>query len=115
MTRSIDKTGKPRAAPRYFGFALALISAAVLSAAAPASARSICAPHAKMVELLNEQFSEQPTAIGIAGNGQLLEVFTAGDGSTWTIVMTSPKGVSCVVSEGRNWDTRQRVAMGPLA
>ena len=113
MTRSIEKTGKPRAAPRYFGYALALISAAVLSAAAPASARSICAPHDQMVELLNRQFSEQPAAIGISGNGQLLEVFTAGDGSTWTIVMTTPQGVSCVVSDGLNWDARQRVAMGP--
>ncbi len=113
MTRSIEKTGKPRAAPRHFCYGAALISAAVLSAAAPASARSICAPHDQMVELLNKQFSEQPAAIGIAGNGQLLEVFTAGDGSTWTIVMTTPQGVSCVVSDGLNWDTRQRVALGP--
>ena len=113
MTRTIETTGKPRAAPRHFGYAVALISAAVLCAAAPASARSICAPHDKMVEMLDKQFSEQPTAIGIAGNGQLLEVFTAPDGSTWTIVMTTPQGVSCVVSDGRNWDTRQRVAMGP--
>lgn len=114
MTKAIEKTGEPRAAPRRFGYAVALISAAVFSAAAPAAANSICAPHDQMVEMLNERFSEQPTAIGIAGNGQLLEVFTAGDGSTWTIVMTTPKGVSCVVSDGLNWDARQRVAMGPL-
>ena len=113
--KNILNTGKPRSAPRHIGIAMALTSAVVLGAVAPASARSICAPHDDLAKLLNKQFSEQPVAIGIAGNGQLLEIFTATDGATWTIVMTSPKGVSCVVSDGRAWDMRQRVALGPQA
>lgn len=95
-----------------FGASL-LALAITLGAAGEASAQPICAPHADMAQHLDKRFSERPTAIGIASNGRLLEVYTSGDGATWTIVMTTPDGHSCVVADGQSWDSRQQIALGP--
>jgi len=81
--------------------------------AGEASAQPICAPHADMAQHLDKRYSELPTAIGIASNGRLIEVFTSADGATWTIVMTTPDGQSCVVADGQSWDSRQQIALGP--
>ncbi len=59
--------------------------------------------------------SESQVAIGIANNGRLVEVFSAGDGSTWTIVMTTPQGKSCVVASGEDWYLREKATRGPEA
>ncbi len=57
----------------------------------PASAQSMCMTHVEIMKQLDARFSETQVAIGLASNGQLLEVFSTGDGSTWTIVMTKPR------------------------
>ena len=40
-------------------------------------------------------------ALGLASNGGLLEVLTSGNGGTWTIILTMPNGVSCLVAAGK--------------
>ncbi len=64
---------------------------------------------------LDSRFSESQVAIGLATNGQLLEVFSTGDGSTWTIVITKPDGMSCVLTTGEGWDGREKTALGQPA
>ena len=51
-------------------------------------------------------------AIGVA-DGALVELLTAKDGITWTIILTSPKGVSCLVASGDGWRPLLPVADGP--
>ena len=41
---------------------------------------------------------------GLASNGKLVEVFSSDDGSTWTIVLTAPGGVSCIIAAGKYWE-----------
>ena len=90
--------------PRFAaGAALAL--AVLCTAALPAAARNVCMKRAELAGVL-EKHKETPAAIGLASNGSLIEVFTAEDGATWSIVMTSPEGVACVVAVGEDWDQR---------
>ncbi len=49
-------------------------------------------------------------AIGLTGNGSVIELFTTGDGSTWTIVITSPDGLSRVVAAGESWMSTRALA-----
>jgi hypothetical protein len=40
---------------------------------------------------------------GIAASGNILEVFAAPDGGSWTIIVTRPDGMSSVIAEGEGW------------
>ncbi len=107
-------TGKTPKAVRYgiFGtiaFALVLL----LDAGHAARAQDPCAPHAEMKDHLKQQYTEVRIAIAFSGNGQLVEVFSTGDGATWTIVVTTPNGLSCILIAGETWEGRRKVAQGP--
>ncbi len=81
--------------------------------AQPASAQSPgqqCAKREAVVSSLKDRYSEAPVALGLNNHGALVEVLTAEEGETWTILVSMPNGVSCVVAAGENWTTRERVA-----
>jgi hypothetical protein len=97
------------------------VLAGVLSLAGPSLAQApprgaavtpSCHSHTDLTEMLDQKFAEQPTAIGLQSNGQLVEVFVANDGTSWTIVVTRPDGWSCIVAVGEHWELRPT---GPLA
>ena len=57
----------------------------------------------KLVEALDGKYSEKPVAAGLDNAGKLLEIFASGDGATWTMIMTTPGGPSCIVAAGEKW------------
>ncbi len=86
-----------------FAFALSLHTAATVKA------QPVCMPHDEFRVELNRNFSESPVAIAIASNGALIELYTKRDRSSWTLVMTRPAGISCVLGAGEEWsDLRRR-------
>ncbi len=86
--------------------ALALISA-------PATAQMVCSDRDKFLELLGDQHAEAPVAMGLASNGTVLEVL-ASTKRTWTIILTKPNGLSCVVAAGEAWEwIEQQLAFDP--
>ncbi len=101
--------------------ALQIVSAAVFVFAlligfqAPASAQAACAPHAEVTKQLANGHSENPVGIGLANNGAVVEVFSSSDGSSWTIIMTMPNGMSCLVTAGEYWESLPEVRQGPQA
>ena len=103
MTRTTQtKTGKPiRAIARIV--VAGLIGAASLLPIASASAQSQWLDRAEVVEKLGAEYGEQPTAMGLASNGGVIELFTAPDGATWTLVLTMPNGSSRLVAAGEGW------------
>ena len=54
--------------------------------------------------------AEEPVAIGLASNGDVLEVIAAPDGATWSIILTSPGGLTCMLAVGDNWTPINRKA-----
>lgn len=97
-------------------YALAAALAAIAgSHATTASAQQmVCGERQHLVSHLGRAYSEQPANFGVAATGNLIEVLTS-DGGTWTILVTDPKGVTCVVAAGENWETLPRIALGPGA
>lgn len=86
--------------------AAALAGALVIaSVALPARAQTqpTCIKRADLLRQLASKFSEKPIAAGIADNGMLLEVYASLKGETWTVAMTLPNGVTCLVASGQEW------------
>ena len=57
---------------------------------------------AKLIEKLKKGYLEEPVSIGLAANGSVIEVFASNSGS-FSIVITRPGGVSCLVAAGEHW------------
>ncbi len=85
---------------------LMLIAGALLLAATPALAqqRPRCGPRADVLKQLSSTYREAPVAVGIGSNGRLLEVVASVDGATWTVLVTSTDGISCMMMSGETWE-----------
>ena len=81
-----------------------VVLASVLSMLSlPAMAQVVCSERGKFLERLATGYEESPVAMGLASNGSVLEVL-ASDGGSWTIIVTTPTGKSCVVASGEAWE-----------
>ena len=84
----------------------AVIGAVLVGLSAlPASAevqQPVCGVHQDVLEWFKRAYSETPVSIGLATNGAVIEVLKSAEG-TWTIVMTQPNGVSCLMAAGEGW------------
>jgi len=81
----------------------------------PASAQgvpSVCRARDALLSQLESKYGEVPVAIGVA-DGALVELLTAKDGITWTIILTSPKGISCLIASGDGWRPLAPLPIGP--
>ena len=68
-----------------------------------------------VVEALADSYAETPRALGITSDGTVLELFTAGEGETWTITVTLPNGKSRIIATGEHWITRPMLAKGRVS
>lgn len=88
------------------------IAATLLAGPFILPAQSVCAERTALLSSLRHEYSEAPTAVGLASNGSVIELLTTADGKTWTILMTRPDGTSCVLAAGEAWDSLPQVAHG---
>ena len=101
-------------AAAFLAFALLAVGALPLGPG-PASAQgapAICTARDGLLSQLEQKYGEVPVAIGVA-DGALIELLTAKDGTTWTIILTSPKGLSCLIASGEGWRPLAPVLSGP--
>ena len=92
------------------------IGAALAIFATTAQAASQCNERDNVLKLLSSKYSESPVAVGVTNNGGLVEVLkTAPEAKsdTWTIIITSPQGVSCLIAAGEGWRAVQQIAQDP--
>ncbi len=91
--------------------------AAVLALSFPALAGQhggpTCDIRHRVLAQLENKYSEKPVAIGIANNGSVVELLTTREGNTWTIVITLPNGMTCLVVAGEDWESFPKVKWGP--
>ncbi len=69
----------------------------------PAQAQTMCGERRAVVENLDQTYSEAPVSIGLASNGSVIEVLASPSGS-FTMILTQPIGLSCVMAAGENWE-----------
>lgn len=84
-----------------------LITAAFIAATLipnPAFGQPHCVPRDHVLTHLLKKYQEQPIAMGLANNGGIIEVLVSPDGNSWTIMITMPNQISCIVSAGEGWE-----------
>lgn len=64
-----------------------------------------CGPRAAVIERLAEGFGESRQSIGIAAQGRVVEVFASEETGTWSITVTLPNGMTCLVASGEAYET----------
>ena len=70
-----------------------------------AQAQPQCDQRDNVLETLQSKYREKPVALGVTHNGGLVEVLTTFNGNTWSIIVTTPQGMSCLVAAGEGWKT----------
>lgn len=64
----------------------------------------VCGGHDSFASYLNDVHQEHLQSIGLTDGGLLLEVFVS-PGGTWTILMTTPEGLACLLASGQSWES----------
>lgn len=98
MTR--NKTFLHLAAPTA---AATLYSTAAYHVAAQSNARN-CGPRAMVVDRLASGYGETRQSMGLGANNQVIEVFASSETGTWTITVTTPAGMTCLVASGQAFE-----------
>jgi hypothetical protein len=65
--------------------------------------QQLCGQRLDILDTLKKRYSEEPISMGLSGSGGVIEILVSNAGS-WTILITRPTGVSCVVSAGEAWE-----------
>jgi phage/plasmid primase-like uncharacterized protein len=84
-------------------YSMMLFAVGVFLVSSVAMAQVQCGQRDKIVELLAEKYKETPIATGVSSNGSLIEVLSTHDGDTWTLIVTSSDGNSCLIASGQGW------------
>ena len=74
-----------------------------------------CNTRDNVIKQLGDKYQEAPVAVGVTHNGGLIEVLSTGEGQTWSIIITSPQGMSCLVAAGEGWRMVEHLAQDPEA
>jgi hypothetical protein len=84
---------------------LAFCALGLLAMALPAPAATQCLPFEQLVVQLSGRWHEAPLHRGLTAAGQIMIIFSTGDGDTWTAVVLAPDGTACLVASGKGWET----------
>jgi hypothetical protein len=90
------------------------LTALMLAVAVPAAgAQVFCGQRPQIVSALGEKYHESRQAMGLVGQeGKgVLELFVS-DKGTWTMLMTTAKGDTCIVATGLSWQASAKQAAG---
>lgn len=77
-----------------------------LSTGTPAHAEPRpCGPHDAVAKALSSQYGEEAHAMGLAEDDTVMELYASKDTGTWTMTVTLPNGVTCLVATGKNFES----------
>ena len=95
------------------GAGLAVLSSTAMSTTSLAQPQ--CDQRDNVLKLLSKKYKESPVAVGVTNNGGLVEVLSTNKGSTWSIIVTTPNGMSCLVAAGEGWRDIEQASLDPEA
>jgi hypothetical protein len=82
-----------------------LLALSVGSYGLPSHAQSRnCGERERIVDLLGSTYGEFRQSIGLAANNQVMEVFANVESGSWTITVTLPSGIACLIASGMAYE-----------
>ncbi len=94
------------------------LSAALAIASTGFAQAQQCSSRDQILALLGTKYQESPVALGVTTNGKLIEVLKSSPASkkdTWTIVITAPDGLTCLIAAGEGLRFLETEAREPEA
>jgi hypothetical protein len=87
-------------------FALSLGLGGAFIALDPAHAQqATCADRGEVVERLQTKYGETRQSLGLGRNNGVVEVYASDETGTWTILLSRPDGMACLVAAGEYFET----------
>tara|TARA_R110000737_G_scaffold302815_1_gene309969 strand:+ start:828 stop:1190 length:363 start_codon:yes stop_codon:yes gene_type:complete len=77
----------------------------MLATAAQATPAQTCAPREVVVKRLASGYGETRQSIGLGTNNSMVEIFASDESGSWTITVTSPQGITCLIASGQAFET----------
>ena len=80
-----------------------------------AQAQMACGTRDSVVEKLGEKYGEVRRGGGLAGPTAIFEIWASDVTGTWTILKTTPNGLTCIMAVGDGWhndDAGEAIASG---
>ena len=87
------------------GIALFAAVTSVMASSAFAQQQQNCGTRDTVVERLSSKYGESRQSIGMAPKGRVVEVFASQETGTWTITVTMPNGMMCLVASGQAYES----------
>ncbi len=71
---------------------------------AGAEGSQACAERSSVVQKLEEKFGETLRSLGLHRDDGVVEIYSSEETGTWTILMTRPDGMTCLLAAGQRWE-----------
>ncbi len=77
-----------------------------LAVALPAAAQQQprCAPRAQVLDIIESRHRETRRAIGLTGSQTVMELYASDRSGSWSILVTLPNGLTCLVAAGTGFE-----------
>lgn len=62
-----------------------------------------CADTQEMYSVMKDRYGEERKSLGTT-NGNIIEMWANEDIGSWTVLITNPNGVSCMLAAGQNYN-----------
>ncbi len=82
------------------------VTLTVFTPYAEAQTRTACAERTTVVKRLAEKYGETLQSLGLHQNNAVVEVYASDETGSWTILMTRPDGVACLMASGQMWEAQ---------
>jgi hypothetical protein len=90
---------------RLGGAVAAALALAAGAAQAQTTQTMICGARAQVVGTLTARYGEQVRSMGLAPQNRIVEVYVSEETGSWTIVVTSADGTSCLMASGEYFES----------
>ena len=85
-----------------------LVTASLMSLGAlatPAVAQSaVCGERSAIIDRLQSKYGETRLGLGVGRENGVVEIYTSETTGSWTILMTLPTGMTCLMAAGEAWE-----------
>ena len=72
--------------------------------AGTASAQAICGKRDDIVAQLEKKYGETRRSVGVQEGRGVVEVYASASTGSWTILITNPRGMSCLMAAGEAFE-----------
>ena len=63
-----------------------------------------CGPRDAVIDRLAQGYGETRQSMGLGSNNAVIEVFASDETGSWTITVTQPNGLTCLVASGQGFE-----------